>query len=261
MPRWLIPHLWGVDVALTAFLWAWACAEFRHTCLLGAGTMLLLASATWCCVIGSRVISSYRDENAYYSAFYRTRLLWLLLLFISLISVALWLLFACVGRGIIEYMSYVLLLMLWRMCFRGIIVRNLLLALAFAVACFAPTFYYAIATAPLSVFFSWQMWCVAGLLWLFYTHYDFVRTGERNISVWICCSVGIVWLLIEKWNAIPDDRGFHWFVLFALVCLHALHQLLNSLNRDVAAALLWLSMGLLTAVGVALFSPYGILSP
>lgn len=261
MPRWLMPHLWGVDVAITAFLWAWACAELQHTCLLGAGTMLLLACATWCCVIGSRVVSACRDENAYYSAFYRARALWFLLLLMSLIGVALWLLFACVGRGMIEYMPYELLLLVWSTCFRGGILRNMLLAIAFAVACFAPTFYYAIATTPLSVFFSWQMWCVAGLVWLFYTHCDFVRTGERHITVWVGGSVGIVWVLVEKWNAIPDDRGFHWFVLLALFGLHALRLLPNSLRRDVAAALLWLSMGLFAAVGAALFAPYGILSP
>lgn len=259
LPWWLLPHAWGIDVAFAAFLWGGACATFQRSSLLGSGAMLLLAVAAWVCVMVSRVWRALVNPEAYYASFYRAHVSWLAPLVVCAICAALWMLFFYVGQGLLAYVPYVVLPLFLGVCFGNNLLACMMRALAFALACFAPSAYYSIAASPWLLFFSSQVWCIAGLFCLFCLHRAFLNRAESIRLVVHGFMVAFIWLLISIWNAPSGYKGFYCFMVMVLACLHILHWRVRRMGREVNDALDWPLMGLAAAAGAAIFAPGGML--
>lgn len=254
MPKWLLPHALGVDVAFVAFVWGCVCAAFRHANVLGSGAMLLLSVAAWVCVMVVRIVRSVKSADARYAAFYRGHLSWLVLLVLCATLAALWMLFFYVGRGLLSYTPYVLLLLFWGVVFRGGLLGSVCRSLAFAVACYAPAFYYEFTAGPVLMFFSPQVWSVAGIFLLFNLHRASLQP-EPNKLISSASLVGLVWLLISIYNATPGMRGFYCFMVLSLACVHFICWQVRKRGRNVSDALDWPLMGLAAVVGGLVFAP------
>lgn len=254
LPKWLLPHVLGVDVAFAAFVWGCVCAAFRHTNVLGSGAMLLLSVAAWVCVMTARIVRTVRAGDSPYAAFYRSHLSWLILLVLCAVLAALWMLFFYVGRGLLSYAPYVLLFLFWGVVFRGGILGCGCRALAFSVACYAPAFYYEFSAGPDMMFFSPQVGSVAGLFLLFNMHRISVQT-EQNKLISCASLVWLMWLFISIYNATPGTRGFYCFMVLTLACIHFISWQVRKWGRDVSDALDWPLMGLAAVMGGAVFAP------
>lgn len=254
LPKWLLPHALGVDVAFAAFVWGGACAAFHYTNVLGAGAMLLLAVAAWGCVMLARIVRAVGDGGSRYASFYRNHLAWLLLLLFCAAMAALWMLFFYVGRGLLEYALYVSVLLFWGVIFRGGLLGNLCRALSFSVACFAPAFFYDSQALPLALFFTLKVWGVACLFFLFFMHRATLST-KLNKLVSLISFVLFIWLVISIYNATPNERGFCCFMVLGLACVHLISRHVRKLGQDVSDALDWPLMGVAAVLGCMFFAP------
>lgn len=254
MPKWLLPHVLGLDVAFAAFVWGCVCAAFRYTNVLGSGAMLLLAVAAWVCVMVVRIVRSVKAADSRYAAFYRGHLSWLVPLVLCATLAALWMLFFYVGRGLLSYAPYVLLLLFWGIVFRGGLLRSACRSLAFAVACYAPAFYYEFTTGPMLLFFSPQVWNVAGLFLLFNAHRTSAHTEHAKL-ISLASLVWLMWLLISIYNAQPGASGFYCFMVLIMACIHFISWQVRKWGRDVSDALDWPLMALAAVVGGLVFAP------
>lgn len=254
MPKWLLPHALGLDVAFAAFVWGCVCAAFRYTNVLGSGAMLLLAVAAWVCVMVVRIVRSVKSTDSRYAAFYRGHLSWLVPLVLCATLAALWMLFFYVGRGLLSYAPYVLLLLFWGIIFRGGLLGSVCRSLAFAVACYAPAFYYEFTAGPMLLFFSPQVWCVALLFVLFNLHRATLHEGGNKL-ISAAGLVWFIWLIISIYNASPGTRGFYSFMVLSLACVHFISMQVRKWGGDVSDALDWPLMGLAAVVGCLVFAP------
>lgn len=239
-PWWLLPHLLGVDVAVAAFLWSSACTHFLRANLIGSGALLLVSVAAWVCVMVSRVVRAIRGPHHPYAAFYRRHLSWLLPLVLCACMAAVWMLFFYVGQGLLAYVPYALVLLVGGLILPDTGMRCFCRSLSFVYACFAPAYFYAAAAAPLSTFFSWQLWWVVAVFWLFFVHRDRVaRSQGASMVLTGGCGVLFMWLVISLWNANASDGPFYCFMTLALACLHVLCWRLRHLSGILHDALDW----------------------
>jgi len=252
VPWWLLPHVLGADVAVTALVWGCVCAVFERTNLWGSGALLLLTVAAWVCVMVTRLVQTVRGSELRYAAFYRSHFSWLCLLVVCASAAAMWMLFFFIGRGLLAYVPYVILPLLAGAVLPDALTRSFSRAVAFAVACYAPLSFYSVASTPVSLFFSGHLWAIVGVFFLFQLHRFSLYKG-RSFSVSCCAFVWLIGLLVFQ-DASSGSQSFRYFLVMVLACLHGCNWYICRLGREASDALDWPLMGAAAALGAYVFA-------
>ncbi len=262
--RCLLMQLWGLDTPITALCWAVACAALMQITMITAAPMLLVAAGVWCAVIVVRLRNAWASPTAWQAGFYRRNMALLLVLLLSVGMAALWILLFQVGRSILGYLPF-------PVCFyyTGLLCRSahlkqlrlLLHALAFAMVCTLPAFYFSFSLSPLDIFTTGPVWYMGILFYLMARERERLRNNSQDAAEAVVNTVGLIMLLVvcllSSVTAPMFERTLCITLAIGAGCLQGFTRISSQLSQNQALALSWLSMALPAVLGTIIYAPHG----
>ncbi len=260
-PWWLTIQLWGLDAPVAALCWGLAFATLMDIPMITSGPLLLLAASVWLITIATRLDRAVRRNQGWYMRFYRSNLVPMALLTVSVAAASLWMLFFHVGQILILY-TYkpFLLLLLGSLPWLNHVepLRGFFLSVAFALACAAPAAFFSVLVSPSELWNFAPVWYLAILIFLYYLvrtswHMEEDAARKRGLIV----SVGLVLLflfcLLSAGSAPSIERSLCLTIAIGAACLELLVRLRPRLSQDALFSLGWLAMTLPPVLGLLIF--------
>ena len=261
--RWLQLQLWGLDTPITALCWAIACAALMQITMMTPGPLLLVAGGVWCMVILLRLQTAITRPESWQAEFYRGHLAVLLVLLFAVGMATAWMMFFYVGRNIFAYaFTPCVILLASRLLpdawFRQ--VKLLLQAIAFAMFCAIPAFYFSFTLSPLHMLTTGPVWYLGILFYLMARERERIRTADRDSQGIIITTITLILLLaatlISSVTAPMFERTLCITIAIGAGCLQGFARLSHLLPGNLALALSWLTMALPAALGIILYAPH-----
>ena len=261
--HWLQLQLWGLDTPITALCWAIACAALMQITMMTPGPLLLVAGGVWCMVILLRLQTAITRPESWQAEFYRGHLAVLLVLLFAVGMATAWMMFFYVGRNIFAYaFTPCVILLASRLLpdawFRQ--VKLLLQAIAFAMFCAIPAFYFSFTLSPLHMLTTGPVWYLGILFYLMARERERIRTADRDSQGIIITTITLILLLaatlISSVTAPMFERTLCITIAIGAGCLQGFARLSHLLPQHVALALSWLAMALPAVLGIALYAPH-----
>lgn len=252
--------LWGVDVAFAALCWGVLIAAHLHVTMLTVGPLLVLAAAVWLVVMGGRITAAFLGRNEDGVVIYRRYLMPLVPLWVAVFAATLWLLCYHVGQSLLYYAILPLLFLGAGGCplLRRMKDYTLLCsALAYAVACAAPAYYYSYSMSPLQVVCSKPVLLLAGVFFLFFAERSrsLPTAGAAAIAQTMCLVALFGVCVYSAANEPLYMRSFYVTLCMAVAVLHGLFRLRSRLPERRWYAFGWGLMALPAVLGSWLFAP------
>ena len=261
--NWLLLQLWGLDTPITALCWSVAIAALLQITIITPGPMLLVAAATWCAVIFTRLGAALTSETAWQAAFYRSHMALLLVLLFSVSMATVWMLFFQVGQNVLYYVwAPVFFFCLSRLSAAGWYAQLALLfqAIAFALACCLPAYYFSFTLSPVNMLCNGPVWFLGLLFFLTARERQRLRAGNSTPLEAIVTTVTLILLLvaalISSVTAPMFERKLCITIAIGAGCLQGFSRLSTLLPPQAALALSWLAMALPALLGVILYAPH-----
>lgn len=268
IPWWMIPRLWGLDVAVLALCWGVAYAALMQITMITGAPLLLLGALAWCGVMYLRLGAALRSADAWHAGFYRRNVAPLAVLLACVGMAALWLLLYYVGQNMLPLLAVPAVLYglaLWDRS-GSTYVAPLARGCAFALACAAPACYFSFTRSAPEMLTSAPNWYL-GILVFVYTECLGAHgyAGRRRMSTVaaaaVICAV-LVMSLLKARDAAGDEAAQMLTVAMAAGCTLAMVQLrrgrlakCSSTGRRIAEALGWLGLAVPAVLGVMQFAP------
>ncbi|MBQ6941328.1 MAG: hypothetical protein IJN23_02055 [Akkermansia sp.] len=261
--RWLQLQLWGLDTPITALCWAIACAALMQITMITAGPLLLVAGGVWCMVMLQRLYSAIVQQNGWQAGFYREHLPVILLLLFAVGMATLWMSFFYVGQTLFHYailpgFLFALSRALPRAWFAQ--VRLLLQAIAFAMFCCIPAFYFSFTLSPLHMLTTGPVWYLGMLFFLMARERERLRNQNYEPQEMVVTTLTLILLLgatlISSVTAPMFERTLCVTIAIGAGCLQGFARISHLLPGNLALALSWLTMALPAALGIILYAPH-----
>lgn len=261
--KWLQLQLWGLDTPLTALCWSVACAALMQITMITPGPMLVVAGGVWCAVMLQRLLCAIRKPDSWQASFYREHLPLLLLLLFAVGMSSLWMLFFYVGRNLLSYAALPLGLLGVSLAFSGARLgqfRLLFKAIAFAMACAVPAFYFCFTLNPLNLLTTGPVWYLGILFYLMARERGNLRSGSRDPQSTVVSTLTLLMLLtatlISSVTAPMFERTLCITIAIGAGCLQGFSRLVLLMPAHLGLALSWLSMALPAVLGIILYAPH-----
>lgn len=255
-------QLWGLDTPITALCWATACAALMQITIITPGPMLLVAGGVWCMVMLLRLLSAISNENAWQAAFYRGHLPLIMLLLFAVGMATLWMTFFYVGRSILGYVLLPAFVLVVSRIMAGSMlaqVRLLMQAIAFAMFCAIPAFYFSFSLTPIHMLTTGPVWYLGLLFYLMAREREHLRSQRESSSSTVVTTITLIMLLIVALvsgaTAPPFERTLCITIAIGAGCLQGFSRVSHLVPANVALALSWLAMALPAVLGVLLYAP------
>lgn len=261
--RWLQLQLWGLDTPITALCWSVACAALMQITMMTPGPLLLVAGGVWCMVILLRLQSAITRPESWQAEFYRGHLAVLVILLFAVGMATAWMMFFYVGRGIFTYaFTPCVILLVSRLLpdawFRQ--VKLLVQAIAFAMFCAIPAFYFSFTLSPLHMLTTGPVWYLGILFYLMARERERLRSKDQEPQGIIITTITLILLLastlIASITAPLFERTLCITIAIGAGCLQGFARLAHLLPPNVALALSWLAMALPAVLGIVLYAPH-----
>ncbi len=216
--------LLGVDVLLVTLSWAALFAALFRVAYITWEPMLLMCCSAWCYTLWTRVLrlgtaEGDKRKRLYYEAFKCV----LLLLMLSALGCTYWLLFFCVGRCYILYITISILFVLMASV-PGLkkfpYYRQFFLSAALVFTCATPAYYFSFPYSFLRMLSSLYLWEVICLFWVFNVvrvHLKEVNSTEyRNIRAQVILIGVYVFSFLSCLSHAVTDYDFRFS---SIICL------------------------------------------
>ena len=210
--RWLQLQLWGLDTPITALCWAIACSALMQITMITAGPLLLVAGGVWCMVMLQRLYSAIVLQNGWQAGFYREHLPVILLLLFAVGMATLWMSFFYVGQTLFHYailpgFLFALSRVLPRQWFAQ--VSLLLQAIAFAMFCCIPAFYFSFTLSPLHMLTTGPVWYLGMLFFLMARERERLRNQNYEPQEMVVTTLTLILLLGRKYSFSAGVRDYY----------------------------------------------------
>ena len=265
-PWWLLLQLWGLDVLLAASLWGVAIAAFMQVVVVDEGPVLLLGVAAWMVALLVRLAGAVSDEG-WYPRYYRSHFALMLVVTLSVVMAALWLLFFYVGQSMIGELGRVafpmvlvfLLPVLERIGLSRASLRmcgDLVSGLVFAAACVVPARYLCMGLDPGPAAPLWYFSVLMGLFFMMRRAWR-SRAGDGAAELFVTVGLLLVMIaaLATSIRAPFYERSFCVMVAMGCAALQILIRLRRSLSADALFAIGWLVMARPPVLCMVMFTP------
>ncbi len=252
----MLLSLWGVDVAVATLCWGLLVVEHLRITMLTVGPLLVLVSAVWLVVMLRRLVASARREQVSgEAAYYRSRVVPLLPLWVAVLCAALWMLFFRVGQSLLYFgMLPVCFLALGMFPILGRlrIYVAWCCAAAFVFVCAAPAYYYSFSLTPFHMLDSTPLWLMSAVFGLFFAERWSMGRAEGipivlqvlcHLALFVCC---VYWAVREP----AYMRGFYVSLSMAVAALHVLCRLRPRVAEEAWSSLGWSLMALPALLGL-----------
>lgn len=261
--QWLSLQLWGLDTPITAICWSVAVAALMQITMITPAPMLLVAGGVWCTVMLQRLYESITNQDSWHADFYRGHSPVILVLLFAVGMATLWMLFFYVGKSIISYIFPPLALLSLSMLLRGAIlgqIGKLLKAIAFAMACAIPAFYFCFTLSPLHMLTTGPVWYLGILFFLMSGERERLRNGTKTTQSVVVNTLTLFMLLavtlISGVTAPMFERTLCVTIAIGAGCLQGFSRLAQLISPNLALALSWLAMALPAVLGIILYAPH-----
>lgn len=263
-PWWMLPALWGLDVALAALCWGVMIAALFGISLLTFGPLLLLFGMVWSYTLTTRVLRALMGRDVYFADYYRGHAFLMLIVALCVLLATLWLLFFNVGQYLISFFIIPLVVILAAhipVLKKVPFYRELALSAGFVFSCAVPAYFYSFIYSPLHMVFNSHLWCLICLFFLFNVERYKPLNGEagEKALVWVQAGVLLLFLpCVYKVLAPGEDLYEHHFygaICIAAAGLHFISSCRKKISPPVWYAFCWLSMGVPALLGVLLYAP------
>lgn len=262
--RWLLLQLWGLDTPLTAICWSVAIAALMQIPMITPAPMLVVAGGVWCTVMLQRLLSAIFRQDSWQADFYRGHLPVILVLLFAVGMATMWMLFFYVGQNLLSYTLLPLFLLVTGEGMAGSWFEQfgkLTKALAFAMVCAMPAFYFCFTLTPYHVLVTAPVWYLGILFFLMAGERERLRSGVRNPQSVVVNTLTLIMLLavtlISGATAPIFERTLCITIAIGAGCLQGFSRLTQFLPRHTALALSWLAMALPAVLGIILYAPHG----
>lgn len=261
----MLLSLLGVDVLLVALSWGALFAALSCITVITWEPMLVMCASVWSYVLSFRVVNAFAADGCDTTrAYYRDNQWLLLFLWLGVVLCTLWLLFFCVGRCYIKYLTLPLFfLFLANVPFlrKWAYYNQLLLSISFVFICSIPAHYYSFVSSPFHILVDAHLWCIICLFWVFNVlrvHLKKVNPMEyRNaaalmILIWVLLPCAKMWIAAE----VSDyDFRFSSIICFAAIALATLICMLRKFAVLSRCFETWLVMSVPALIGLLLYAP------
>lgn len=261
--NWLLLQLWGLDTPITAICWSVAFAALMQITMITPAPLLVVAGGVWCTVMLQRIHAAVSQADSWQAAFYRGHLPVILVLLFAVGMATLWMLFFYVGKNILWYMVPPLFFNGLSMCLSGPWFRQisrLCKAIAFAMVCAMPAFYFSFMLNPLNILTTGPVWYLGILFFLMAGERERLRSGAQNSSQVVVNTLTLIMLLaftlISGATAPMFERTLCITIAIGAGCLQGFSRLVQLLPQNTALALSWLAMALPAVLGIILYAPH-----
>lgn len=261
--RWLLLQLWGLDTPITALSWAIAIAALMQITMITPGPLLLVAGGVWCMVMLLRLRDAAARQNAWQAAFYRGNIPLILVLLFAVGMATIWMGFFYVGKNILSYAALPAFLLGCSRILMGARLaqlRLLMQALAFAMFCAVPAFYFSFTLSPLHMLTTGPVWYLGILFYLMARERERIRNGNQESQGIIITTITLILLLaaslIASVTAPMFERTLCITIAIGAGCLQGFARVSHFLPPDVALALSWLAMATPAVLGIVLYAPH-----
>lgn len=261
--RWLQLQLWGMDTPITALCWAIAFAALMQITMITAGPLLLVAGGVWCMVMLQRLYAAIVQQNGWQATFYRGHLPVILVLLFAVGMATLWMSFFYVGQNIFHYAllpGFMFILSCMMQHQRLAQVRLLLQAIAFAMFCSIPAFYFSFTLSPLHMLTTGPVWYLGILFFLMARERARLRNQKSESQEMVVTTLTLILLLgatlISSVTAPMFERTLCVTIAIGAGCLQGFARISHLLPGNQALALSWLTMALPALLGIILYAPH-----
>lgn len=265
-PWWLLVQLWGLDVLLAASLWGVAIAAIMQVVVVDEGPVLLLGVAAWMMALLIRLAGAVSGEG-WYPLYYRSHFALMLVVTLSVVMAALWLLFFYVGQSMIGELGRVtfplllvfLLPLLGRIGLSRLTLHmcgDLVAGVVFAAACVVPARYLCMGLDPAPAAPLWYFSVLMGLFFMMRRVWR-LRASDGTVELFVTGGLLLVMLaaLATSIQAPFYERSFCVMVAMGCAGLQILIRLRRWLSADALFAIGWLVMALPPVLCMLMFTP------
>lgn len=260
---WLSIQLWGLDTPITAICWSVAIAALMQITMITPAPMLLVAGGVWCTVMLQKLYRAITKQDSWQAAFYRGHSPLILVLLFAVGMATLWMLFFYVGKSIISYMIPPLALLSLSGLLSGTKFRQigtLFKAIAFAMVCAMPAFYFCFTLNPLHMLTTAPVWYLGILFFLMAEEREHLRSGIKNTQSVVVNTLTLIMLLgvtlISGVTAPMFERTLCVTIAIGAGCLQGFSRLAQLISPNLALAFSWLAMALPAVLGIILYAPH-----
>lgn len=263
-PWWMLPSLWGLDVAITALCWGVMIAALFGISLLTFGPLLLLFGMVWSYTLTTRVLRALMGRNVYFADYYRGHAFPMLIVALGVLLATLWLLFFNVGQYLISFFIVPLVVILAAhipLLKQVPYYRELTLSAGFIFSCAVPAYFYGFMYSPLHMVFNSHLWCLICLFLLFNVERYKPLTGAEGEKAMVWVQAGLLLLFLPAMYMVLTsvdnlyDHRFYSTLCIAAAALHFISRWRHRVTPAVWYAFCWLSMGVPALLGVLLYAP------
>lgn len=252
--------LWGLDVAFAALCWGMLVAAHLRVTMLTVGPLLVLVSSVWLVVMGARICAAILGRSEGGVAIYRRHLMPLVPLWVAVFAATLWLLCYHVGQSLLFYgiLPFLFLAAGGAPLLRRMKDYTLLCsALAFAMACAAPAYYYSFSLSPLQVLQSKPVLLLAGVFFLFFAERwrSSPAVGVTAVAQTVCLAALFVVCVYSACNEPSFMRVFYVTLCMSVAVVQGLFRLRPRLSVSRWYALGWGVMAFPAMLGCWIYAP------
>lgn len=264
MPWWMIPSLWGIDVALVALSWGVMIAALFGISMLTFGPLLLLFGMVWSYTLTSRVIRALLGRQVPYAEYFRGHSFPMLLVSLCSFLATLWLLFFNVGKYLIAFFTIPLIVAITAHmpAMKKIpFYRELTLSASFVFACAVPSYYYSFLYSPVQMLFNPHLWCVICLFLLFQVERNRPLKGsdEEKSADWVPAGLIILFVAfsyqVYRGGNTEYEHHFYSALCIGAAALHLVTKMRNNVLPSTWYALSWGFLAIPALLGILLFAP------
>lgn len=264
IPFWILPQLWGFDVPVVVLLWSLICLAHLQITMITEGPVLLVAVVSWVCTIFSRVYNAVRYKEGWYSRYYESRAVPMLMMAASAGMAALWMFLYFVGRHVLFYGVLPIFFAGCSCLFSFMRLKSasgLFKGLALGFTCMVPAYCLSFLMGPLHMLGSAPCWYL-GVLFFIFVRERFMwqadpagRFDISNVMVVGLFALLVVNALSSVEAPLREERSLFITVVTAAACLMVLAKMRPNLKNEVLFAISWPVMALPPLLGLLLFPP------
>ena len=225
--------------------------------------MLLVAASAWMLTLVSRLYAGLRRADAWQADFYRSHLAAIIFLLIAVALATLWMLFFCVGVGLLDYAIVPAFMLLCSALMQFPFLkqaRMLLRSIVFAMFCAIPAFYFSFTLTPWRILNTSAVWYLGLLFYVVAVERERLKQGQADsresfFSAFVLLAI-LAFTLLSGAKAPSFERTLCITIAIGAGCLQGYTRLRRTLRTDTAMAFSWAPLAVAALLGIILYAPH-----